>query len=532
MTARFRKHLHCSLPLATLALAFTGVPPITWAWRTTPNTQTPAFEHRLTQLQRFLGDRIGRDALNGTILIGRNGNPVFRENFGIANWETGRPIDNDTEFELASVSKVFTATAVLQLVEQGKVDLDAPFARYFPAFPYPHMTIRQLLSHSAGLSDQDLAGMVEDYQSHIAPQPFMIADLVPAIVDAHRTMKLEPGEKWWYSNLGFQLLALLVEQQSGEPLPDYLAAHVFGPAGMKHSYIKTALRNREDTPNFAQNYAWPHPWSQARVRLEGSRSYYINTLYGNASIVSTAADMLRFDAALRNGALLKPATLERAYAPQKLASGSPDFVWINIGGMGDADDALGWFRFRDESMGRIVWHAGGMPGCQTMFMRNLDSGITIILLANADSQNLHKTALSAMRILSGQPPIDEPVSLVRLYGATLVEQGAQAATAMLDRLRVDTAHYRLTENDLNNLGYAFREAGRMRDALAAFQTQIRLFPSSSNAFNSYGEALKEAGDLAAAAEALRHSLDLDSTNSDSQAALARVEAALAVSRHR
>jgi len=515
--------------LLSLALAATVVAP---ASALAQATAAPVGNDRIQALEAFFTDRSGRDGLNGAILIARNGKPIYRKYIGLADREAGRPVDADTEFELASIGKLFTATAVLQLVERGRIRLDAPFASYFPDFPYPAITVRQLLSHSSGLSDQDMAGFVEAYAPKLAPRPFTMKDLIPAIGQARRTMKLKPGERWWYSNLGFQLLALLVEKQSGEALPDYLDAHVFAPAGMRHSYVKTALVNRADTPNFAQNYAWPHPWSRERVRLEGVRSYYAEALYGNGSVAATADDLLRFDTALRQGVLLQPETLESAYAPQRLADGSPVFVWLGIGGMGDADDGLGWFRFRDESLGRIVWHTGGMPGCQTILMRNLDNGITVILLNNADSENLYKSALSAMRILAGRPPVDEPVSLARIYGATLIDQGAEAARARLDQYRANGAQYRLTENDLNNLGYALMADGRMRDALAAFHTMVDLFPSSSNAFNSYGEGLEKAGLLGAARTAFQRSLELDAKNADSAGSLERIDAALAASRQR
>lgn len=487
---------------------------------------TSAKDDHIAALEAFFADRSGRDGLNGAILIARNGKPIYRKYIGLADREAGRPVDADTEFELASIAKVFTATAVLQLTERGKMQLDAPFSQYFPDFPYPAITIRQLLSHSSGLSDQDMAGFVEAYAPKLAPRPFTMIDLVPAIVQANRTMKLKPGERWWYSNLGFQLLALLVERQSGEALPDYLDTHVFGPAGMRHTYIKTALVNRSDTPNFAQNYAWPHPWSRERVRLEGPHGYYADALYGNGSVVATADDLLRFDTALRKHVLLRPDTLDLAYAPQRLADGSPIFVWLGIGGMGDADGGLGWFRFRDESLGRIVWHTGGMHGCQTILMRNLDNGLTVILLNNADSENLYKSALSAMRILAGRPPLDEPQSLARIYGATLVEQGEEEARAKLDQLRPNIAQYRLAENDLNNLGYALLEDGKVRDALAAFHALTDLFPQSSNAFDSYGEGLEKAGLLEAARRAFQRSLQLDAKNPDSARSLARIDAAL------
>jgi CubicO group peptidase (beta-lactamase class C family) len=428
-------------------------------------------DDRIAKIEDYFAGQAAEGGLNGNVLVAEKGRIVFMRSYGFADFEAKRPNTADTEFEMASIGKLFTATAVLQLVERGKVGLDAPLARYLPDFPYKTITVRQLLSHSSGLAEQDAA--LRRYEVGLG-RPLEMADIAPAIAADNTPMRRKPGEKWWYSNLGYQLLARLVEVRSGLAFPVYLQHKILGPAGLRHTYLKTATINNADTPLFARNYDYPFRYSSRRVRLEGEGGYYRNRLYGNSNIVSTTGDMLRFDRALRDHRLLRENTLAAAYTPQKLADGAPVFVWSNIGGMGDADDGLGWFVFRNKDDGRTVWHAGGMRGCVTMFMRNLDKDQTIIVFDNTGSEALYKKALSAMRILNGHPPIATPRALARIYGRALMDEGEDTALVTLLQHRGDPEHYALSEDELNNLGYQFAEQGHVPHALATFRVAILL----------------------------------------------------------
>ncbi|MDC0666901.1 serine hydrolase domain-containing protein [Nannocystis radixulma] len=455
---------------------------------------------------------------NGAVLVAERGQVVYQRAFGHADFEARRANTNDTEFEMASIAKVFTAVAVLQLKEQGRLGLDDPLAKYFPAFPYEAITIRQLLSHSSGLSDQDLAPAFAAYKARIAPQRLSMNDLVPVLAEAKVDLKLRPGEKWWYCNLGYRLLALLVQDLSGESFDRYLKAHILRPAGMRRTYLKTVAIHRADTPNLARNYDYPFRYSSQRVRLD----YDEEATFGDAGVVSTTGDMLRLDRALRDGRLLKPETLREAYTPARLADGGPDFVWLNIGGMGEADDGLGWFVFRDAHDGRIVWHTGGMPGCATLFLRNLDKDQVVVVFDNTGGEGLYKKGLSAMRLLNGEPPVAFTRSLARVYGRTLMADGADAAFVKLQDLRDQPERYALGENDLNNLGYQFLEQGHTAQALETFRINAALHAQSDNAYNSYGEALEKAGRIDEAVAMYRKSLRLNPDNTDSAEALKRL----------
>jgi len=457
--------------------------------------------------------------LNGNVLIAENGKIIYQRSFGYAD-QGQRLNDADTEFNLASVSKTFTATAILQLYEKKKLKLDDTYAHYFPGFPYTTVTIRQMLSHSSGLSDQDLGGIWDNVPNAAS---LTNQDAVGVIAAAKVKLKLAPNEKWWYSNTGYSLLAALVEKLSGEPFHQYLDRHIFKPAGMQHTYLKTKDINKINSPALSLNYDYDRMYSGARTKLEGARGYYTDNRSGASDIISTTGDMLRFDNALRSGRLLKETTLNAAQNYTRLRDGKPNFVWKNIGGMGNAYDGLGWFVFGDSTTGKTVWHAGGMPGCATMLLRNISRNQVVIVLDNHSSEGLYRTTLAGMRILNNQPYAYPKRSLARQYGRNLMAHGADHAYTDLRQCLTDTAHYNVHENDMNNLGYAFLEDNLTTQALEVFKLNTLLYPQSDNAFNSYAEALEKAGRIQDAVSMFRYSLVINPDNEDSKRSLLKLE---------
>lgn len=476
-------------------------------------------DSRTQRLDTYFAAQAASGGFNGNVLVAERGRVIYQRSFGYADFEDKRPNTADTEFEMASIGKVFTAIAVLQLAERGKIGLDEPLATYFPTFPYKTITIRRLLSHSSGLTELEPA--MTRYEARLG-RPLEMSDLVPAIAAADLPLVLKPGEKWWYSNLGYELLAHLVEVRSGERFDAYVTRHITHVAGMRRTYLKTAAINGNDTLAVARNYDYPAPYASRRARLEGESGYYNGRVYGNAGIISTTGDMLKLDRALGAGRLLKAETLALAYGADKLADGSPVYVWKNIGGMGEADDALGWFVFRDRSDGQVVWHAGGMPGCVTLFLRGLDKDQTVIIFDNTGSEGLYKKGLSALRILNDRAPLPTPRSLSRAYGRALMEQGEDSAFALLLAGKDDPNQYALAEDDLNNLGYRFADDGRLEQALGTFRAALAIWPQSDNLHESYGEILERSGRKAEAAQMYRRSLRLNPANADAKQRLAKI----------
>lgn len=448
---------------------------------------------------------------NGNVLVAQDGKVLYRQSFGYADFENKKTHDASTSFQLASLSKVFTAIAVLQQYEKGKLKLDDAYSKYFPAFPYKDITIRQLMSHSSGLSDQDLGAAFADFENKNHCE-FNNRDILPVIAAANVKLELAPGQKWWYCNLGYELLANLVEKVSKTPFAQYLDKYILQPAGMKDTYLKLpATPARAATAN---NYDYASRYAPEKVKVN-----YTEEAFGHSNIYSTTGDLLKLDQALYGDRLLKQATLALAFSPDKWKNGSDNSVWMNIGGMGQAFDGLGWFIFKDQAMGKTVWHTGGMQGAVTIMLRDIGREQTVIMLDNSGSEGMYKTALNALKTLNGQPLLPVKKNLSKLYGRAMMKDGIDHATALLLQLKTDTANYNLSEDDMNNLGYAMIAGKQILQGLETLKVNCLLYPESDNVYNSYGEALAKTGKKADAIAMYRRSLAINPKNEDSEKAL-------------
>lgn len=456
----------------------------------------------------------GQYPVNGNVLVAEKGKPVYKRSFGSA--DAGKHLLNDeyTRFQLASVTKIFTSTAVLQLRDAGKLGLDDPFVKYFPEFPYPRMTIRQLLSHTSGLPDFQI---FEDPVEKDPARVFSNEDIIPALRAWKKPLPFQPGDGWSYSNPGYCLLASLVEKLSGVQFEAYVRRHIFEPAKMSDSYFETDQLARLDGKRAAeQTYRLLFDKELQAVRAEKWKSFK-----GNGGIISTTGDLLKFDRALYAGTYLKRSTLDEAFTPAKLNNGTN----VKTDTLG-AFYGLGWFVFEGEPTGKIVWHGGGRPGIVTVFLRDIDKDRTVIVLDNSFNRETYRTGLNALNILSGQPLSVRKRSLVRDYALTLIEKGEDAAYCRLIELRSDTAKYYVDEDDMNDLAlqllYAGRSANHNDLALATARLNIALFPESFNVYDSYGEILAKLGQKDLAISMYKRSIVLNPANEGGKRALAEL----------
>jgi CubicO group peptidase (beta-lactamase class C family) len=339
--------------------------------------------------------------INGNALIAQQGHVIFNKSFGFANFKDSIANTDKTEFSLASVSKIFTSAAVLQLRDKKKFKLDDPLVKYLPKFPYPDITIRNLLSHTSGLPDYQL------YEEQIDKNPgkiFTNADVLPSLKLWTKALPFKPGQKWQYSNTNFCLLALLVEKVSGMDFKTYLQKYVFMPAHMSDTYFVTNPGHQND-PRKADNYEYPFLFSSTRENVDSIKRYRWRTynaigFVGQGNIETTTADMLKFDEALYSGGILKLPTLNEAFTPTRLNNGTISNAGI---GIGKASYGLGWFILADTSAGKIVWHTGGQPGALSIFIRNISKKQTVILFDNAFDKSIYQNGMNMLAILNNQP---------------------------------------------------------------------------------------------------------------------------------
>jgi len=346
---------------------------------------------KLTELFSKLGH------FNGVVLVADKGEVLYKQAFGFSNRERNERMDVDAVFEIASISKTFTAVAVHKLVERGALRLDDSLTRFFPELPYHGVTLRGLLSHTSGLFDVygDVALRKRFYDFYGKTEPAYTNKDYLAFLEAFKPDSAwKPGERTRYSNTGYVLLALIVEKASGQAFDVFLRENIFEPAGMKKTFVYSLMKDRR-VPGLASGYRRepydgivPDPDPDAGPRIHG-------LTYGDDEIVSTVGDLLAFDRALRCGKLLKPETLERALVPPILAGG------------GISDYALGFRVFTEEGR-RYVSHGGGTAGFRSWckFSRP-DNDTTVILFTNVTTPS--RIAFRAIheaicRILRGQVP--------------------------------------------------------------------------------------------------------------------------------
>jgi CubicO group peptidase (beta-lactamase class C family) len=321
---------------------------------------------RLKEIETLLDRASAADTFSGAVLVARGGTPVFKKAYGMANQEQRAANRVDTKFNLGSMNKMFTAVAVAQLAERGKLSFDDPLIKHLPDYPDKEVaakvTVHQLLTHTSGLGNYMTPAWMEN-RANIKTA----ADLLPYF--AREPLKFAPGAGWRYSNAGFVVLGLIVEQLSGQSYYDYVREHVFKPAGMRDT---DSYENTREMANKAVGYTRAGagggpPRPEAPRRPNTSLLPFRGSPAGGG--YSTLDDLLKFDRALRSHKLLG-----RKYT---------DLLTT-----GKVDAPLGKYAygFGDNRVNgkRYVGHNGGGPGIAAQFDSYTDTGYTLVVLANYD----------------------------------------------------------------------------------------------------------------------------------------------------
>ncbi|MHC5064777.1 MAG: serine hydrolase domain-containing protein [Planctomycetota bacterium] len=304
---------------------------------------------------------------------------VWSEGFGFANLESGLRAKGSTIYRIGSVSKPLVGTALMQLVEEGQVDLEADIRDYVPEWPEKRWDIQvhHLMTHTAGIRHYNGSEFLSMRRYEDLAGPLDIFKDDPLL--------FEPGTRHSYSTYGFNIVANVVEDASGQPISEYMREKVYEPAWMNNTGLEdhTALQ-------LGRSH-----WYETDADGNWINAPYVDlsNKYAGGGITSTVEDLARWHIAYARGRLLKPETIEEMYQPRALNDGS-------LHGYG-----LAWrvqeVELPDGTKTRLIGHSGGSVGANTLFLRYPDKGMAIAVIANHRAQLRRITSGVMQRVLDG-----------------------------------------------------------------------------------------------------------------------------------
>ena len=338
---------------------------------------------RKTTMENLARAAYEKGGFNGVWLYAEKGEIISKGAFGRVDAENTLPMREDSIFEMASVTKMFTAAAIMLLVREGKLGLDDAYTKYFPDYPYEGVTIRHLLTHTSGMPDfdvEELVGPVLDEENRIPAN----SEIIDLIRETEEDAACAPGEAFEYSDVGYMLLANAVEKVSGMPFEDFMKKNVFEPAGMKDSGIYHTRRDGRPSDRFTRNMVLEDGKFVPSDLSEHTRRYVVGSdgMNGCDYLYTTVFDMLAWDRALREETVLTREEQNVMYAPMPLNNG-------DVAGADEDSDGYGFgWRFKTEpESGLIVCHSGGMPGLETWFERFVDADKVFVLMSCRDVED-------------------------------------------------------------------------------------------------------------------------------------------------
>ena len=460
-----------------------------------PATRIPDAREVSAQVDEYMKAAVQYDQFSGSILVARNGVPVFLRAYGMANYEVSAPNTAETVFCIASLTKQFTATAILQLHERGKLNVGDPICDYLddcPAAWHP-ITIRHLLTHTSGIPNYS---SLPDWDEVLALKTYTHSELVALF--RNLPLQFVQGEKFKYTNSGYYLLGLIIERASGKAYRQYLQDRIFAPLGMKQSGYN---ESRSLIPNLATGYY------SLGTSFINARYVSPTTNLGASGIYSTVGDMLRWDQALYSDTMLSPKLRDEMFTP---------FL---------SDYGYGW-QIGEKFGRRKTDHSGSDNGFSTYIVRFPADRMTVIVLSNSDRTSAGRVGLNLSAIVFGAPYKLPTAQLRDILWDTIANSGIDRAVAQYRDLRkTQPGTYDFGEDTLLDLGFDLFDAGKISAATKIFELSLAAFPRSSDSLYGIGAVAEALGDTAKAIAYFEKSLAANPTNRYSAAGLVRLRKA-------
>lgn len=472
------------------------------------------------ELNNFFTTLSEKNLFNGSAVVSKSGKTILSSNYGFSNIEKRKKITDQSQFPIASITKTFTSTAILQLQQKGKLNINELVQKYLAGFPYPNITIRQLLSNTSGLAQE-----YNLFDTIIKEQPEKIIsnqDIIPTFIRFKTPLSFPSGSKWEYNNVNFCLAGLIIEKVSGISYAKYLEKNIFKPAKMKNSFVP--LDRKIKSPNQVELYTYPNFYSTELINTKALKEPFLiyekSNFYGPGGIVSTALDLQKYQKALFNYQILGKKELEEALTATKLNDGK--IASYTIEGK-EISYGLGWEMYSDESEGKIVFHDGSITGLTSILLHNMTKNQSLILLSSSGNLPIFPISNAILNLVNNKPYKIPVQNLSRIYGSFVENGSKEKARELIQEYLKNPSSYESSERDFNRLGYQFLRLQKCDNALQVFDSATLIFPKSWNVFDSYGEALHQCGKKEEALKMYQKSIELNPENENGKQMLLKIE---------
>lgn len=353
----------------------------------TPAAQplSKADKQLIAAFDTLLSAKFKKDEPGATVLVSRKGQVIYQKGFGMADMELKVPMRAEMVFRIGSISKQFTAVAILQLMEKGKLSLQDDIKKFIPDYPTHGytITVEHLLTHTSG---------IKSYTGMSSFDSIMNMDMKPLEMIAYfknQPMDFAPGTQWNYNNSGYFILGYIIEKVSGLTYEEYVKENLFKPAGMMNSAYGNDTRI---IANRAKGY------QQGKEGYENARPLSMTLPYAAGSLVSTVEDLWKWNQAVHAYKLVSKESLQKAFTDYKLANGKPTKY------------GYGW-GFNDVQGAATIEHSGGINGFVTDAVYIPSEDLFIAIFANCDCRSLGMEAPQLAALTMGKPYIQKEIAI-------------------------------------------------------------------------------------------------------------------------
>ena len=425
------------------------------------------------------------EGFNGSVLVSHEGQIIYKKGFGFANMEWNIPNQTDTKFQIASITKPFTAMLVMQLVAEGKLELHKPISTYLPDYPKTNgnqITIHHLLTHSSGIAREGVNNKKQN-------RPKAMVDQF-----AEAPLEFKPGERFNYSNSGYTLLGYIIETVTGSSYAEVLHEKIFVPLGMKNSGY---FRHSKLIENMASGY---NKRFGEYFNAEGTDE---STAYAAGAIYSTVEDMFIWNQSLHHEQLLPKEYLNQMFEKHIVdpSYGHYGYGWELI------NKPIG----NTSEMVETVGHSGSIDGFRALYTKIPSSNSSIIFLNNTNRAFLISMTTAITGILYDKSYDFPRIPLAKFMTRKIDSEGIEQGIAFYKTHENNPDYYK-NEQELIVAGYQYLHAGDAETAAEVFKLSTEVFPDKDNPYDSYAEALMTLGNNEEAIINYNKSLKLNPNN--------------------